>query len=131
LTFLDNAVQDGSGTVKLRATLKNKDRHFWPGQFIFARLVLSVQKDATLVPASAIQIGQVGAFVYVVKEDGVAELRPVVQGQRQDDLVVIEKGVQPGEKVITQGQMLVMPGGKVREQVTAVADAKGSGENEK
>jgi multidrug efflux system membrane fusion protein len=123
LTFLDNAVQDGSGTVKLRATLENKDRHFWPGEFIFARLVLSVQKDATLVPASAIQIGQVGAFVYVVKDDGVADLRPVVQGQRQDDLVVIEKGVQPGEKVITQGQMLVMPGGKVREQAPAPAAA--------
>jgi multidrug efflux system membrane fusion protein len=126
LTFLDNAVQDGSGTVKLRATLQNKDRHFWPGQFIFARLVLSVDKDATLVPASAIQIGQVGAFVYVVKDDSVAELRPVVQGQRQDDLVVIEKGVQPGEKVITQGQMLVMPGGKVREQAPTPAAAVAS-----
>jgi multidrug efflux system membrane fusion protein len=132
LTFLDNAVQDGSGTVKLRATLQNKDRHFWPGQFIFARLVLSVQKDATLVPGSAIQIGQVGAFVYVVKDDNVAELRPVVQGQRQDDLVVIEKGVQAGERVITQGQMLVMPGGKVREQApAAVAEVKVAGDNEK
>jgi membrane fusion protein, multidrug efflux system len=116
LTFLDNAVQDGSGTVKLRATLQNKDRHFWPGQFIFVRLVLNVQKDAVLVPNAAVQVGQQGPYVYVVDAQGNAQLRPVDQGQRQGDLVVINKGVQPGENVIVQGQMMVMPGGPVRVQ---------------
>jgi membrane fusion protein, multidrug efflux system len=116
LTFLDNAVQDGSGTVKLRATLPNKDRHFWPGQFIFVRLVLNVQKDAVLVPNTAVQVGQQGPFVYVVDTQGNAQLRPIDQGQRQGDLVVINKGVQPGENVIVQGQMMVMPGGPVRVQ---------------
>lgn len=115
LSFLDNSVLDGAGTVKLRATLPNKDRHFWPGQFVFARLVLDVKKDATLVPASAVQVGQQGPYVYIVKGDSTAELRPVVQGQTQGDLIVIDKGIEAGEKVVVTGQMLIMPGGKVRE----------------
>jgi multidrug efflux system membrane fusion protein len=123
LTFLDNAVQDGTGTVKLRATLPNPDRHFWPGQFIFVRLVLNVHKDALLIPASAVQVGQVGPFVYVVKPDSTAELRPIEQGQRQADLVVVNKGVNPGEQVIVQGQMMVMPGGPVKVQTPPPAPA--------
>jgi multidrug efflux system membrane fusion protein len=115
LSFLDNSVLDGAGTVKLRATLPNKDRHFWPGQFVFARLVLDVKKDATLVPASAVQVGQQGPYVYIVKSDSSAELRPVVQGQTQGDLIVIQQGIEAGEKVVVTGQMMIMPGGKVRE----------------
>ena len=115
LSFLDNAVQDGAGIIKLRATLPNKDRHFWPGQFVFVRLVLQVQKDALLVPTSAVQVGQQGSFVYVVKPNSTAELRPVVLGQVQDDLVVIQKGVASGERIIATGQMMVAPGGPVRE----------------
>ncbi len=119
LSFLDNAVQEGTGTVKLRATLPNKDRHFWPGQFVFVRLVLDVKKDALLVPATAIQIGQQGTFVYVIKPDHTAELRPVVTGQRQGELMVIQKGIDAGERVIATGQMLVRPGGPVMEKPTA------------
>jgi multidrug efflux system membrane fusion protein len=115
LAFLDNSIQDGAGIIKLRATVHNKDRHFWPGQFVFVRLVLRVQKAALLIPTSSIQIGQQGPFVYVVKADSTAELRPVVQGQVQGNLVVIEKGVNPGERVVVTGQMLVAPGGKVME----------------
>ena len=66
-----------------------------------------------LVPAAAIQIGQQGLFVFVVKPDSTAEQRPVVTGQRQDDMIVVDQGVTAGEQIITQGQMLVMPGGKV------------------
>lgn len=114
LTFLDNAVQDGTGTVKLRATLPNKDRHFWPGQFVNVRLVLKVQKNAVLIPNQAIQISQKGPYVYVMAPDGTAEMRPVVSGQQQGDLVVINQGVHAGENVIVTGQLMVMPGGKVR-----------------
>ncbi len=117
LTFLDNAVKEGSGTVNLRATLPNADRHFWPGQFVRVQLVLNTQKDAVLIPAEAIQIGQRGSFVYVVKDDGTADMRPVTLGQRQNDLIVVDQGVQAGEEVITSGQMAVAPGGKV-----AIAD---------
>src|SRR5207248_7619695 len=73
LTFLDNTVQPGAGTVKLRATLKNEDQHFWPGQFVNVRLVLSIKQGAVLVPSQAQQIGQQGPYVYVIKPDSTAE----------------------------------------------------------
>jgi multidrug efflux system membrane fusion protein len=113
LTFLDTAVQSSAGTVKLRATLSNSDRYLWAGQFVNVQLVLQVKKDAVLVPMQAIQISQKGPFVFVVNKDSIAEPRPIVQGQRQGDWVVIDKGVAAGERVITTGQMLVAPGAKV------------------
>lgn len=113
LTFLDNRVQDGTGTVKLRATLPNDDRHFWPGQFVNVRLVLAVKKDAVLIPSLAIQIGQEGPYVYVVTPQNTAELRLVAPGQEQGDLVAIDSGLSPGEKVIVSDHMAVTPGGKV------------------
>lgn len=113
LTFLDNAVQTGSGTVRLRATMANADRHFWPGQFVNVRLILAMQKNAVMMPAQAQQIGQQGPFVYVVGADNVAQIRPIVVGQRHGDMVSIVQGLAPGEKVIMTGQMLVMPGAPV------------------
>jgi multidrug efflux system membrane fusion protein len=114
LTFLDNSVQEGTGTVKLRATVENRDRRFWPGRFANVRLILGTQQDAVLVPAVAPQQSAKGPFVYVVKEDSSAELRPVALGQRQGDLVVIINGLAAGERVVTTGQLGVTPGGKVR-----------------
>ena len=114
LTFLDNSVQEGSGTVKLRATLNNNDRSFWPGRFVKVRLILQTQRDAVLVPADAPQLSAKGSFVYVVKPDSSAELRPVKLGQRQSDLVVISDGLKAGERVVVSGQLGVTPGGKVR-----------------
>jgi multidrug efflux system membrane fusion protein len=113
LTFLDNAVQAGSGTVKLRATLANEDAHFWPGQFANVRLVLEVKKGAVLVPALAQQIGQEGPYVYVVRSDKTAELRKVQVGQRQGEMLVVDKGLEAGETVVVEGQMGVVPGGPV------------------
>jgi multidrug efflux system membrane fusion protein len=123
LTFLDNAVQSGSGTVLLRATVPNADRRLWPGQFVDVRLVLSTLQGAVLVPASAPQDSAKGPFVYVVNQDSTAELRPVKLGQRQGDLVVIEQGLKPGERVVLNGQLGVMPGGKVRVDSGAPATA--------
>ena len=114
LTFLDNSVQEGTGTVKLRATIENKDRRFWPGRFAQVRLVLSTRKSAVLIPAEAPQMSAKGPFVYVVKPDSTAELRPVTVGQKQGDLVVIDRGLQAGERVVTNGQLGVTPQGKVR-----------------
>jgi multidrug efflux system membrane fusion protein len=116
LTFLDNTVQPSSGTVMLRATVPNGARRLWPGRFVDVRLVLATLRDAVLVPAAAPQDSAKGIFVYVVKEDSTAEPRPVKVGQRQGDLVVIEQGLKPGERVITNGQLAVMPGGKVNVQ---------------
>jgi multidrug efflux system membrane fusion protein len=112
--FLDNAVQNGTGTVNLRATISNSDHHFWPGQFVDVKLVLSTEKAAVLIPNQATQISQRGPFVYVVKSDDTAELRPVKLGQRQGDEVVVTEGVAASERVVVAGQMLVRPGGKVR-----------------
>jgi multidrug efflux system membrane fusion protein len=114
LTFLDNAVQEGTGTVKLRATLANSDRRFWPGRFAKIRLILDTHADAVLVPADAPQLSAKGAFVYVIKSDSSAELRPVKLGQRQGELVVVTDGVKAAEKVVVKGQLGVTPGGKVR-----------------
>ena len=112
--FLDNAVQNGSGTVNLRATMRNPDHHFWPGQFVDVKLVLGTEKDAVLIPNQATQISQKGPFVYVVKADDTAELRPIRLGQRQGDEVVVTDGLVANERVVLAGQMLVRPGGKVR-----------------
>jgi multidrug efflux system membrane fusion protein len=113
LTFLDNAVQDATGQVNLRATIPNLGHRFWPGRFVNIRLVLNTIHNAVLVPASAPQMSANGSFVYVVKQDSTAEQRPVSLGQRQGDLIVVEKGVEAGEQVVTIGQLGVTPGGKV------------------
>ena len=112
--FLDNAVQNGSGTVNLRATLSNADHHFWPGQFVDVKLILNTQKQAVLIPNEAAQISQKGPFVYVIKSDDTAELRPIKLGQREGSQVVVMEGVAPDERIVLAGQMLVRPGGKVR-----------------
>ncbi|HYE19906.1 MAG TPA: efflux RND transporter periplasmic adaptor subunit, partial [Tepidisphaeraceae bacterium] len=117
LTFLDTAVQAGSGTIKLRAEIENADRQFWPQQFVNVRLVLETKRDAVLIPARAVQVGQQGQFVYVVSDGGKkTELRPIAPGQRQPgdqpghDLIVTDSGVKAGELVIETGQQGVMPG---------------------
>jgi multidrug efflux system membrane fusion protein len=113
LTFVDNEVKGATGTVNLRATITNGDRRFWPGRFVNVRLVLSVLRGAILIPATAPQMSAKGQFVYVVKDDSTAEMRPVTVGQRQGDMVVIEKGITSGEKIVVNGQLGVTPGGKV------------------
>ncbi|HKA17041.1 MAG TPA: efflux RND transporter periplasmic adaptor subunit [Blastocatellia bacterium] len=113
LTFLDNAVQNTTGTVNLRATIQNNNRKFWPGRFVNVRLVLNTIRSAILIPASAPQMSAKGQFVYVVTDDLTAELRPVDTGQRQGEQVVINRGIKTGERVVVQGQIAVTPGGKV------------------
>jgi membrane fusion protein, multidrug efflux system len=125
LEFLDNAVQNGSGTVTLRATLNNADHHFWPGQFVDVKLVLATEKKAVLIPNEATQISQQGPFVYVVKAGDTAELRPIKLGQRQGPDIVVTDGVAPNERVVLAGQMLVRPGGKVH-VVSDVAASRAS-----
>ena len=114
LTFVDNAVQNETGQVTLRATLPNPDQRFWPGRFVNVRLVLSTTTGAVLVPVSAPQTSANGSYVYVVKADSTAEQRTVSLGQRQGDLIVVEKGVNAGEQIVTNGQLGVTPGGPVR-----------------
>src|SRR5438067_3087046 len=117
LYFIDNAVQPGSGTVKVRGVTANADRALWPSEFVLVRFILDTLKNATLVPSQAVQVSQSGPFVFVVKPDNTVELRAVKPGQRQDgDLVVIESGVKPGETVVVTGQLALSPGAKVAPQ---------------
>ena len=113
LYFIDQAVQPGAGTVKLRGVTPNPDHALWPSQFVKVRLILDILKDAKLVPTTAIQIGQNGPYIFVVKPDSTLDLRQVKPGQVQGDLTVITDGVQAGEFVVTSGQLQLSPGMKV------------------
>ncbi|HYJ04760.1 MAG TPA: efflux RND transporter periplasmic adaptor subunit [Chthoniobacterales bacterium] len=122
LTFIDNSLQPGTGTIKARAITPNPDRALWPSQFVHARLILETLKDSKLVPSSAVQIGQNGPYVFVVKEDSTLELRQVRPGQRHGDLTVVTEGVKEGERVVVSGQLQLAPGAKVTvQEVESVA----------
>jgi membrane fusion protein, multidrug efflux system len=117
LYFIDNAVQPGSGTVKARGVTPNPDRALWPSEFVRVRFILDTLKNATLVPAQAVQVSQSGPFVFVVKPDNTIDLRPVKPGQRQEgDLTVVESGVKPDETIVVTGQLSLAPGAKVAPQ---------------
>ncbi len=114
LTFIDNAVDTSTGTIKLKAIFKNTRRSLWPGQFVNVVLRLDIVPNAVVVPVIAIQTSQTGEYVYVVKPDMTAEMRPVTTGLRVRQEIVIEKGLKTGEAVVTEGQLRLAPGMKVR-----------------
>lgn len=105
LKFVDNTVNNDTGTFALRAVVKNDDRSLWPGQFVTVSLILGNEKDAVLVPYDSAQIGKQGYYVFVVLRGNKVDLRAVTVGSRQGDNVVIEKGVKDGERVVTVGQL--------------------------
>jgi len=114
LTFVDNAVDPSTGTIKLKGTFTNSERTLWPGQFVRVTLRLATQSNALVVPSQAVQAGQDGPFVYVVKADNSVESRPVTPGPRIGQDVVIETGLAAGEVVVAEGQLRLAPGMKVR-----------------
>lgn len=113
LTFVDNTVDTATGTIKLKATFTNRDRRLWPGQFVDAVITLTMQPNAIVISSQALQTGQSGVYVFVIKSDLSVESRPVVVDRSLDGESVIEKGLQPGEKVVTDGQLRLVPGAKV------------------
>jgi len=112
--FVDNAVDNTTGTIKLKALFANKERRLWPGQFVNVVLTLTMQAGAIVAPSQAIQTGQQGQFVFVVKPDQTVEMRPVVVAHTVADVSVIVSGVKPGEVVVTDGQLRLVPGAKVK-----------------
>jgi multidrug efflux system membrane fusion protein len=118
LTFIDNGVDTTTGMVKLKGTYQNKDRRLWPGQFVDVALELSTQKNAIVVPTKAIQTGQQGEYVYVVRTDSTAESRPVKTAGVYQNLTLISEGLKAGEHVVVNGQMRVAPNAKVAVQGT-------------
>jgi multidrug efflux system membrane fusion protein len=119
LTFVDNAVDMTTGTIKLKGTFVNKEKHLWPGQFVDVFLTLTAQPDAIVVPSEAIQVGQSGTYVFVIKKDLTVEARSVVVDRSLDGESVISKGLQAGEKVVTDGQLRLVPGAKVEIKTAA------------
>jgi multidrug efflux system membrane fusion protein len=114
LTFVDNTVDSTTGTIKLKGTFPNSDHKLWPGEFVRVTLRLTTQADAVVVPNQAVQTGQDGPYVYVVKDDKTVEMRPVVTSTRVDQDLVIDKGLRPGETIVTEGQLRLAPGSKVQ-----------------
>ncbi|MCC6395106.1 MAG: efflux RND transporter periplasmic adaptor subunit [Bryobacterales bacterium] len=114
LTFVDNTVDQTTGTIKLKGTFQNEDMKLWPGQFVRVVLRLTTQPNAIVVPNQAVQSGQDGSYVYVVKQNSTVEVRPVTTGARVEEDLVIEDGLQAGETVVTEGQLRLSPGVRVR-----------------
>ena len=114
LTFIDNAVDPLTGTIRLKGTFLNQDQALWPGQFVDVQLTLGEQQGAVVAPAEAVQRGQNGEYVFVVKSDNTVESRPVVVSRSDPREAVIEKGLQPGETVVTDGQLRLQQGSKVQ-----------------
>ena len=113
LSFVDNAVDRSTGTVKLKAEFTNATRRLWPGQFVNAALTLTTQPDAVVIPSEAIQVGPEGQHVFVIKADKQVEVRPVVVGSTNEGEAVIVKGLAPGEQIVREGQFLLGPGSRV------------------
>ena len=113
LTFIDNAVNTTTGTILLKATSPNQAHILWPGQFVDVVLTLTTEKNRVLVPSQAVQTGQQGQYVYVIKDDMTADLRMVRPGRVFESWTLIDSGVAPGEMVVTDGQLRLVPGTRV------------------
>ncbi len=113
LDFVDNTVDPGTGTIQLKALYSNQDKKLWPGQFVNVVLTLATQPNAVVLPSRAVQTGQGGKYLFVVKPDLTVDYRPVTVGRILDQEIVIEKGVAPGEKVVTDGHLRLAPGSKI------------------
>jgi membrane fusion protein, multidrug efflux system len=113
LTFVNNTVDPTTGGILLKAEFPNEDRTLWPGESVRVSVTLTTRKGAVVVPAPAVQSGQKGDYVLVVKGDQTTEMRPVTTGPRLDGMAIIENGLEPEETVITDGHLRVVPGAKV------------------
>jgi multidrug efflux system membrane fusion protein len=113
ISFVDNAVDTATGTIKLKGTFANNERRLWPGQFVNVILTLTTEPNVIVVPSQAIQTGQEGQYVFVVKPDLTVESRPVVPGRTTNGETVIQKGLNADEKVVTDGQLRLYPGATV------------------
>ena len=114
LSVIDNAVDNTTGTIHLKATFDNRDGMLWPGQFVTAILTLDTIQNATVVPSVAVQNGQQGQYVYAVKPDNSVEIRPVKVERTLGNRIIVQSGVAPGDTVVVDGQMMLFPGAHVK-----------------
>lgn len=131
LSFIDNTVDPTTGAIRLKATFANTEKTLWPGQLIDVRLELTTRPDCIVVPSQAVQVGQKGPYLYVVKDDQTVEYRPVTPGMLVNGETVIEAGLQADERVVIDGQMQLADGVKIEERTSrAPAKAEGNGTTE-
>jgi len=127
LTFIDNSVDPSTDTIKLKATFSNADRSLWPGQFARVSLRVATLSNATVAPSEAVQTGQDGQFVFLVKNDQTVEQRPVKVGQTVDQDVVITAGLKPGDQIVTEGQLRLEPGSRITRADPRTGEASPNG----
>ena len=113
VNFIDNAVDPTTGTIKVKGTFANDDRRLWPGQFVNVTVTLTADPHAVVVPTPAVQTGQQGTFVFIVKPDQIVELRPVTVARLAGDETVVQSGVASGETVVTDGHLRLVPGSRI------------------
>ncbi|HTJ01572.1 MAG TPA: efflux RND transporter periplasmic adaptor subunit [Methylovirgula sp.] len=114
LSVVDNQIDTTTGTIRLKATFANKDRRLWPGAFVNVKVVTEIRRDATVVPSQAVQRGPSGYYVYVVKPDMTVEMRAIASGRAEGGVMLVEKGLSAGEKIVVDGQYKLQPGVKVQ-----------------
>lgn len=110
---MNNTVDPTTGTIQLKATFANAENRLWPGQFVNVVLTLTTEPNALVVPSQAIQAGQQGPYVFVIKPDLTVEARPVVPGRPLENDTIVQRGLAAGERVVTEGQIRLAPGAKV------------------
>jgi membrane fusion protein, multidrug efflux system len=125
ITFIDNAVDSTTGQIKIKASFPNDDRRLWPGQFANVRVTLSTEPNAIVVPTAAVQSGQQGDYVFVIKPDKTADLRSVTVERQVADSSVIRSGLKSGEIVVTDGQLRLVPGSKITLKSGEATGARG------
>jgi multidrug efflux system membrane fusion protein len=125
LAVVDNEIDQTTGTVKLKATFPNAELKLWPGKFVNARLILTTQKDATVIPSSVVQRGPQGTYAYVIKPDKTVEMRPIKLGRTEANFALVESGLKAGEQVVVDGQYKLQPGSHV--ELTSPQTQKTSG----
>jgi len=124
LSFIDNQVDSTTGTIRLKGVFVNGDRRLWPGQFVDTYLTLKTQANAVVIPSQAVQNGQQGTFVFVIKDDNTVEARTITTSDAQQaGEVIVQKGLSAGERIVTDGQLRLVPGSKVQVKQTAATQA--------
>jgi multidrug efflux system membrane fusion protein len=125
VALIDNQIDQTTGTLRVKATLPNKERHLWPGEFVNVRVLAQTRRQALTIPASALERGPDGLFTYIVQADSTIKVADLIVGQQTGNVVVIEKGLQAGDKVVASNQYRLQPGARIRANGTASQAAAG------
>jgi multidrug efflux system membrane fusion protein len=130
VALIDNQIDQTTGTIRVKATLPNKQRRLWPGEFVNVRVQTDLQRQVLTMPASALERGPDGVFTYLVQPDSTIKVALLTAGEQNGDLVVIEKGLQAGDRVVTSNQYRLQPGSLIRANAPRVAKSAADGAGE-